>query len=300
MAGAPHRFVNLINRYTKHVAKLIIERDFVFKFWCGQKINRDNKNEIPEALSNADILHFHGARNFDRRKILGFNIDHFIKKKPLCLHYHGSPMREHPKQYQRANKPLLVSTPELLHIFRGATFFPNLIDETNRKLYPAKTSKNGALAICHHFSLHTKLKNTGLYSEIQRHYRNNKDIKLGFLTRQPHADANKARALYDIVFDHLQGYYGIISLEAMAQNIGVINGCKKNVMEILTKFLGASPPFIIVDKNNIINEIDRLAKLKANDLGQFKALMNQGGSFVKKHWSGKVLINRLIDFYKTL
>lgn len=299
-AYAPARFVHLINKYTPHEARLIQ----IVEFFIGNPHNLDilrKDPEITEALEWADVLHFHGSHIFEKRKIIvqgkKIRIDKYYKK-PYVLHYHGSPHRERYKKFQRA-VPLLVSTPEMRPLFKNAKFFPNLIDETS-DLYAIRDSFSNdleKLKLCNHFSYHHRIKDGHVFQTANVYFaRNGKESKFVFhqIPMMELVEVLKARAKFDIVFDHLQGYYGLVSTEGMAQGLCVINGATERTMHELERFFGSRPPFCRATRSNLVQVIGNLTWESVDEYGR------QGREYMEKVWSGKKNIGRLIDFYEGL
>lgn len=303
-AAAPMRFVDLINRYTSHEAKLFQ----VKSFFMGQPINVPIVpiGQIEDALKWADVLHFHGSQIFDRRRIVyrgkRVNIGKYYRK-PYVLHYHGSPHRESPGKYIRHVPKLLLSTPEMLPLFKacGAKFFPNLIDET-ASIYKQRKHTDNKIRVCHHFSLHRKKKDTDFFEAAMAKFVGKENLILSYIPRGALLSTLQGRAEHDVVFDHLQGYYGLVSIEGMAQELCVINGCgvyrqgseSIDVMDELQKFFGAKPPFLITDRKKFFETLSTLSPDIVNDYAA------RGKEFMNTHWSGKENIKRLIEVYKKL
>jgi len=300
-AYAPARFVNLINKYTEHEAKLIQIRDF----HLGNPLNIPlikASDEIESALEWAEVLHFHGSHYFKRQRIFDngdrvVSLEKYIKTKPHCLHYHGTPHRERPRKHYVKSCKVLLSTPEMLPIFAkiNPVYFPNLIDETS-EIYTKRAPKaKGFPKVCHHFSFHSDKKDTDYFYAMTKYV---KAHQLNFrcvLIPQMELDRTLyQRSLNDIVFDHCQGYYGLVSTEGLAQGMCVINGANEHTMGKLGEFFGSKPPFICSSRKNLVGDIQKLTHEQINQRGVASM------EYMKKVWSGKKNIHRLIDFYKGL
>lgn len=296
LAYMPARFVDLINRYTPHQAVLIQQREF----WFGNPLGVvavNDRDMVYDWLKKADVLHFHGSRVFDRHRLIcadGKILDLLeFYSKPYVLEYHGTPQRERPFKYQRY-VPLLVSTPEMLELFPQATYFPNLIDETSQ-LYTKNSTlrENQTLKICHHYSMHKAVKDTDVFTRLSHRLAGKFEFEL-----IPAIDLDKAcvaRSTADIVFDHLQGYYGLISLEGMAQGLCVINNCTPFVLARIIDFFGVPPPFFHAE-----TALDLEEKLISTTKGQAWAYGALGYAYMRDVWSGKKQIHRLIEYYESL
>lgn len=289
-AYAPARLVHLINKYTEHRAFLLQHKRFIFGNPLGVTTPRC-KEEIVAVLKSADVLHFHGNVIFDKKRYMGLDISQFCNK-PFLLHYHGTPHRERPHRYRRPVN-LLVSTPEMLPLFKTAGYFPNLIDE-KLPIYKRRQA-SGMLQISHHFSLHQQLKDTNVFQQASQVFQENGQC-LNFVMI-PQMSLEKAltlRADTDIVFDHLQGYYGYISIEGLAQGIMVVNGMSEHTKQSLQEFFGAVPPFFVTSRQNFIADLKRIT------LEMTAGYAKKGLDFMRKYWSGEKNIKRLIKLYKEL
>lgn len=289
----PAMFVHLINKYTDHEATLIQNGTFVYGNPLDVKRTMDS-GEIINAINNADILHFHGVA-FDKKRICNVKLMMKYYSKPLVLHYHGTPHRESPARYRRP-VPLLVSTPEMLPLFPGSQYFPNLIDETHPMYVQRKErTEERKIRVCHHYSTHKDKKDTNWFTKARNHFENNgKNIDFNFIGKMDLVDALQARAENDIVFDHFQGYYGCVSLEAMAQGLMVINGCSLDTQRALKTFFGELPPFCMIDKREFIPALKNFSH-SPETIEHYGRL---GRKFVKDRWSGERNIRRLTRFYE--
>lgn len=290
-AYMPARFVNLINKYTTHFASLI---QFV-DFHMGNALDipyQDTVEKIHQALRLATVLHFHCPDFLLKKSIRGISLQPFLDdtNKRVVVHFHGSPMRENFEKYKTlaSQYPVLVSTPEMLLIYKNSRFFPNLIDTEDSELYPESIVPSNSLKVCHLFSLHPGKKNT---SEIQAC-----KFPIDVLEKMPLKESLKVRSHYNCIIDHFQGYYGLVSIEGMLQKQVVINGANKHTLQTLNEFFGSTPPFILQQKNTLFSCLQHLQKTP-------DALENsrqQGYLFMKNIWTGKKNISRLIDIYKAL
>lgn len=287
MAYSPARFVDLINKYTKHRADLIQAKTFFTENPLNISTNCNNRHIIVDLIKEADILHFHGTLNYDTKKIKGVKFGHLLKGKKIFLHYHGTPQRESPNKFKRS-ETTIVSTPEMKPLFKDSIFFPNLIDETSN-LYTKKQSKSDKIKICHHYSLHKQLKNTDFFEKM---INKSKIVDFEIINQCNLKEAIEKRSCYDCVFDHFQGYYGMISIEAMAQKIAVINGCSDYVLSELEEFFGEKPPFLVLNKEKFLKFITTSSKEYFNEIGKL------GEKFMVEKWSGKKNIHRLIELYE--
>ena len=86
---------------------------------------RDIKNirKVSRACLGYDLVHVHGGINRKRLDVLAM---HFIHRKPLLVHYHGSETRMgYGMAYQSMVDSKIVSRPDLLKWHPDAVFIPN-------------------------------------------------------------------------------------------------------------------------------------------------------------------------------
>ncbi|MFH0814332.1 MAG: hypothetical protein V2A69_16065 [Pseudomonadota bacterium] len=314
-AYAPARFVDLLCK-AGHDAKLVQSRDW-FQGEAFQEHRLFAECEIVEALKKADILHFHGLQIFDNHKIGVFSdgeeksrgqktrtqktrtqkildISQYMTK-PKILHFHGSPQRESPLKSVRKGVYTLLSTPEMTKLFPAAHFFPNLVDPGDKIYIPRSRRGSYPLRVCHHYSMHPAKKDTEFFQDVARSWQNNgHKVEFSFIPSSSLNDALAQRSSHDAVFDHLQGYYGLVSIEALSQGLIALNGADDDVMAALVSFLGARPPFFITSKERFRDDLTSITFEQVEDYGR------RGREFMQKFWAGKKLIQRLVEIYERL
>ena len=306
-AYAPARFVDLINRYTEHSAKLIQLKSFFLGNPLEIPLN-NTYDETVEALEWADVTHFHGTNIFSRRRIVFPDRKQLVitkyYEKPYVLEFHGSPQRERYRRNQKGVPCLLVSTPEMVPLFHQskAKFFPCLIDEKSDLYKQREEREDNKIKIGHHFSFHRRVKDTDRFLAVKEEIKENENFSLELINKGGLKETIEERAKYDAVFDHCQGYYGLVSIEAMAQGIAVINGCGKRTfdgintdsMDALNNFFGSKPPFIYANRSTLKDVILSLSKETIEECAE------KGKEYMANAWSGEKNIHRLIEVYEKL
>ena len=288
MAQVPYRYCQLINKYTEHTAVYLQGQ----AFYLGTKsdILSQEKDRVLQEIWSADVLHIHGHKTFDTKIWCGIHY-RINPNTEVFLEYHGLPERGR-IGFKRPVKTI-VSTPEMLQTFREAIYFPVLVDEgiiKRKKILPSFPP----LKICQGWSFHTKVKDTAYFDCL---------VNL----KSPYFQAEKLEQMtgdqfveslqnYHAIFDHLQGYYGVVSLEGLALGMLVFNGATGHTVQQIKYILGTGfpPPFNIVDKETFKGRLEMLATSK-NTPGLF----DKGREYVEKYWSGRKLINLLIDIYNS-
>jgi hypothetical protein len=184
----------------------------------------------------ADIVHLHHAGVYN--KIAPDIAKRFPRVKLACT-IHGSPDRERPIKLDPTPDYLTVVTADLLEQYPDAKLIPNFILDDDIQ-YTGALNKSTKIMlfqpVAHHLkdadqcqalagamsNFVTKVSMPGKHANVA-----NKDQL---------AQMDKA----DFVWDHLQGYHGIISVEAMAHGAIPILGITPKVEHILKQVLGVS------------------------------------------------------------
>ena len=115
----------------------------------------------------------------------------------------------------------------------------------------------------------------------------------------PHHIALKAKRLANIVFDHMEGYYGISSLEGLSMGKPVIAGLNDYCVDAIVKFFNlkgdASIPWQRPLTQSVLN--NALIDLVGNQ--QFRTITGKKSrEFMENTWNDKYLAQRLIDVYE--
>ena len=248
-AGMGIAFANAINLYTEHTCRLVTCRT-VYNFDFQKDIHipdldDDGFDEIVDILKEADILHFHILA--DEHLPLGsIHITDFIKGKALLHHHHGHPdFRSHPEKYRdkyrRLGRRVLVSTPDLLRLMPEAGWQPNLVPIEEPEYAPPPRRGNGRVRVCH-TPTRKDLKNTAEFLEVmvvlqKRH----PHMECVMVENTPHRECLRIRRNTDIVFDHMQGYFGVSSLEGLSQGKPVIAGLDRWNIKHIQDFSAGHP-----------------------------------------------------------
>lgn len=294
MASVPWNFVRLINKYTPHKAYLLQDKEFFMGI--GNDIMPTPK-ETENVVKNADVFHYHGIDQYDLRLFRGHDLcekTRELEARGKCfLEFHGLPQRGN-RRYFRPGARIIVSTPEMLETFQEATFFPNLIDEDDEEYRFVPRKPPPPFKTCHHWSFHQHLKDSDVFDELSRaKFTHGTFTKLDKL---PLKRCLRARDNFHGVFDHLQGYWGMISLEGLAQGMIVFNGANNFCTGKLCDFLKAPlPPFWRYTRQTIHQIFLDIGHIMF-DYGSY---VRQGREYIEKYWSGKKIIKKLIELYES-
>jgi len=305
-AGMGIAFTNAINRHTEHACRLItttIRYNFGFeKDLHVPDLDEEGFGEMRELFQKADIVHFHLLA--DENTELGpIRAKEFIAGKAILHHHHGHPdFRSHPdkyrEKYHRLRRKILVSTPDLLKLLPEAVWQPNLvpINAPNYRPRPIKTENR--VRVCQ-APTRKDLKNTAEFRAImallERKYGNIEGV---IIENTLHEECLRIRQVCDIHFDHMQGYYGVSSLESLSQGRPVIAGLDEWNLKYIKEFSGCEDVPWVIAKNRDELE-DRLEKLIGDGV-----LRNRSGvasrRFMERCWTEQHVLNILMETYKTL
>jgi hypothetical protein len=307
-AGMGLAFTNAINRYSEHTCRLITTAEkYGFDYEKDihiPDIEDDDFGEVEQLLKNADIFHFHVMQ--DENSHLGpLVIRDYIRGKKILHHHHGHPdFRAHPENYRekysRLQRSVLVSTPDLLKLLPGATWQPNLVPINDLLLLPEPTPLNSAIVIGQSVT-RKDLKNTGdlleVISKIQKIGLRRK-IHLDIIENTDYRECLRRKNRCHIIFDHMQGYYGVSSLESLSQGKPVIAGLDEWNISHIIKFAGTSfVPWIVCRSKE---QLESALKLLSQNPERLEEAGQESRNFMCRHWSDKKVIQTLSSFYDTV
>jgi len=259
--------------------------------------------ELEAALRTADLFHFHMTA--DEHLHLGpFLPADFLRGKLVVHHHHGHPdFRANPGKYraryaERGRRNLLVSTPDLLRLLPGARWQPNPVPEKDPAYRPVEPRPAGRPLVAH-APTRKELKNTDDLLAVMAGLRAaGLDLGLELIDDAPHAECLRRKARCHMVFDHMQGYYGMSSLESLAQGVPVVAGlddwCAGHMREFAD--CGRLPWIVARDRAALAAALARLAR----DPEAREAAGLASRRFMEQSWSEEHVVARLEEFYAGL
>ena len=305
-AGMGIAFTNAINRYTEHTCRLITTTTR-YNFGTEKDLHvpvldEEGFGEISELLKKADILHFHLLA--DENTELGpIKAKEFIAGKAILHHHHGHPdFRSHPNKYRekyhRLRRRALVSTPDLLKLLPEAVWQPNLVPINAPNYLPRSIETNNRVRVCQ-APTRRDLKNTAEFevvmASLERKYGNVEGV---VIANTRHEECLRVKQTCDIHFDHMQGYYGVSSLESLSQGKPVIAGLDEWNIKCIKEFSGCGEvPWVIARNRDELE--NRLEELIGGG-----GLRNRSGvasrRFMERYWKEQHVLKILMETYKTL
>lgn len=326
-AGAAYNFIRAINEHTEHTARLITTAMIAaFDFPKDILDQFDGGDELIALLEKADVIHFHKVRedfSFDLELARGtrsVNLADFVKGKKIVYHVHGHPHeRNFPKDnaeaYAQRKALVLMATPDLEEVYKTyydrVQYFPNCVPINDVRYMPRATDAPIVAAdgvtkkLCVFQSgTHSILKNMHVIREVMDKL--SAELPVFFLHTSPENIqtqdfALRHKRISHMVFDHMEGYYGLSSLEALSMGKPTMAGLSDYTIKAICDFFkfespDALPWIITRTPAQLEEQIRRLAA----DEGLRRSIGEQSRRFMKEVWSDVAVARRLADLYQSL
>lgn len=321
-AGAAYNLVQATNTYTKHTARLLTMVPNVYKHPSDISNIADYGDEVEALLLDADILHFHkitedGSISFQSSRPRTWLIKDFLhvgnKKKKLVYHIHGHPyernnVKENGESYSKRDGVVLASTPDLKFMYKpycDVKFFPNCVPIWDSKYLPRQTDKivkdkngNERLIVSHTVS-DPVLKDCELIEKAVEYVARTQPVNLMTIQNTPFAMAMLWKRIAHVIFDHMQGYYGLGSLEGLSMGKPVIAGLNHNTIREIIDFFKIPydlPWQIALNQSGLNNALMDLIANRENR----RIIGQQSRQFMETVWSDKNIGIKLGEFYESL
>lgn len=308
-AGMAIAFADALNRYTPHVCRLVTLETRYNHGWRQDlhlpDLAPDALGEVEHLLRESDVFHFHMTADEDLRLGPFLPRDHMAGKM-IVHHHHGHPdYRSDPDKYrrkyrERGRDKILVATPDLLRHFPEAYWMPNFVPQNDPLLMPMggkPRAPQEAPVLVAHSPTRKDLKNTDdLLRSLAELEAAGEPVALDMIDAAPNAECLRRKRRSHIVFDHMQGYYGVSSLEALAQGVPTISGLDDWNREHIAEFTGtrelpwvvASPATLTATLRELIHDPDRRDELGA-----------KSRAFIDERWTDRIAAARLAHFYES-
>lgn len=259
--------------------------------------------ELGGLLRTADILHFHMTS--DEFTAFGPYLPaDFLAGKTVVHHHHGhhdfrsNPEKFRAKYRERGRTNLLVSTPDLLRLLPEARWLPNLVPLDESLLRPDPDRPERPFRLCHS-PTRKDLKNTDeLLAVLERLRADGLDLDFDLIDDVPNAECLRRKRVCHAVFDHMQGYYGVSSLEGLSQGLAVIAGLDDWCRGHVADFAGTDDLPWVVAHDGV--ELEAALRRLAVDPELRRELGRKGREFMEQRWSDRLVARRLADWYGRL
>ncbi|CCH49775.1 glycosyltransferase [Pseudodesulfovibrio piezophilus] len=308
-AGTAIQFVHAINRHSAHEARLVTLETRYTHSWEKDlhipDLGPDGLEEVHILMEEADVFHFH--MTCDEFCFFGpHRPADFLAGKEVVHHHHGHhDFRSNPASFartyaERGRTNLLVSTPDLLQLLPQARWQPNLvnIDDPLLKPQPGRFDDFGTLKVCHS-PTRKDLKNTDEFlAAVDTLARAGTALEVDLMEDVPNQVCLARKRRCHVLFDHMQGYYGVSSLEGLSQGVAVIAGLDAWNRENIAKFVDTDDlPWVIARDRDTLQ--DRLKELDS-DRAYCESVCIKGRDFMETRWSDRIVVQQLVSFYESL
>ena len=308
-AGTAIQFCRALNRHTPHTARLATLETRYTHAWDKDlhlpDLGPDGVEELGILLREADVLHFH--MTCDERQPFGpyLPADH-LAGKAVVHHHHGHhDFRTNPQsfrdKYRRLGRTsLLVSTPDLMQLLPEARWLPNLVpvDDPLLTPLPGRFGDPGPLRVCHS-PTRKDLKNTDDFLAVVKAMEGGPHrLAVDLIDDVPNSECLARKRRSHVLFDHMQGYYGVSSLEGLSQGLAVIAGLDAWNREQVARFVGADDLPWVVARDRV--ELEARLRELAADRDRCRAVGEAARQFMVERWSDRIVADRLARFYEHL
>ena len=313
-AGTGIGFCRAVNRLGRHTCRIVTLETRYTHDWpkdlhvpdlVGPGGDEAGLAELERLLKTSDVFHFHMTAD-EHLRLGPFLPADYLAGKAVVHHEHGhhdfrsDPERFRAKYRALGRTHLLVSTPDLKRMMPEAQWQPNLVHEGDPALLPAARDWSGSLVVAHS-PTRKDLKNTDeLLAVTSARRAGGADIRLEMIDNVPHSECLERKRRAHALFDHMQGYYGVSSLEGLSQGLAVIAGLddwnRAHVAEFAGVEQSALPWVTARDADELAA---RLRELSA-DMDACRARGEASRRFIEDCWSEAKVAGRLCDFWDAL
>ncbi len=314
-AGTGIQFCKAVNRSGRHTCRLVTletrythswEKDLHVPDLAGPDGDGEGLAELERLLKTSDVFHFHMTAD-EHLRLGPFLPADYLRGKGVVHHEHGHhEFRGDPERFRRkyrelGRRHLLVSTPDLHALMPEAMWQPNLVPQDEPLFRPLERTPEdweGPLRLAHS-PTRKDLKNTDDLLAVARGFAPH-ELALDLIDNVPNCQCLERKRACHALFDHMQGYYGVSSLEGLSQGIPVIAGLNEWNRRHVCGFSGACEadlPWVLAHDRESLAA--RLRELAAD-----RALCREIGAasrrFVEERWSDAKVAARLMDFWEAM
>lgn len=308
-AGTGIGFCRAVNRLGRHHCRIVTLETRYTHAWPKDlhlpDLDETGLAELERLLKTSDVFHFH--MTLDEHTPFGPLLPaDFLPGKAVVHHEHGhhdfrsAPERFREKYRALGRKNLLVSTPDLKRMMPEARWQPNLVHENEPCLRPRARDWSGPLCLAHS-PTRKDLKNTDeLLAVVQRLRDQGLPLELELIDNVPHAECLERKGAAHALFDHMQGYYGVSSLEGLSQGLAVVAGLDDWNRAHVAEFAGVAESALPWVLANDADSLEHALRGLASDLERCRAVGEASRRFVEDCWPEAKVAGLLCDFWDTL
>ena len=308
-AGTGIAFCRAVNRLGRHSCRIVTLETRYTHSWPKDihvpDLDSAGLAELERLLKTSDVLHFHMTAD-ETLRLGPFLPADYLTGKAVVHHEHGHhDFRSDPEHFRAkyrslGRKHLLVSTPDLQRMMPEARWQPNLVHHNDELLRPAMRDWSGALKVAHS-PTRKDLKNTDdLLAVVEQIRLEAPGLELDLIDNVPHSQCLARKREAHVLFDHMQGYYGVSSLEGLSQGLAVIAGLNAWNCAFVAGFAGvpeAALPWVLAESSE---DLARCLRFLAADMDRCRALGEASRRFVEACWSEEKVAGYLCDFWDAL
>jgi len=305
-AGTAIQFCRAVNAHTEHTCRLATLETRYTHAWKADlhvpDLDEAGLAELGDLFRTSDIFHFHMTAD-EHVRFGPYLAADFMHGKSIVHHHHGHhDFRSNPESFREKYKALgrhnlLVSTPDLLRLLPEACWQPNLVPLNDPALLPRldRPGPEEPLRVAHS-PTRKDLKNTDEFLAVVQALRDRGlPLDVDLIDDVPNAECLERKNRCHVLFDHMQGYYGVSSLEGLSQGLAVIAGLddwnRKHIME----FTGAEelPWLAAHDEESLTRVLQELIRDRDLCVARGKA----SRTFMENFWSDARMARNLALFW---
>ncbi|MBW1949544.1 MAG: glycosyltransferase [Deltaproteobacteria bacterium] len=305
-AGVAITFTKALNQHTEHRCRLVTcatRYNFDFeKDLHVPDLTDEGFDELRYTLAGADIFHFHILA--DENLTLGpLRVQDFVLGKAILHHHHGHPhFRANPgiyrDKYRKLRRKVLVSTPDLLKLLPEARWQPNPVPVNDPRYLPADAPRDGKVRVCQS-PTRKEIKDTNLLlSAVSSLRKNHPELEAVIVENKPHAECLRIKQGCDIHFDHMQGYFGVSSLEGLSQGKPVIAGLDDWNLSHIKEFTGRENSPWVIARNE--RHLEKGLKDLLNEPEKRTMMGRESRYFMETVWTEKATESPKLNEEKAL
>lgn len=335
-AGSVINFVNALNRHTDVEARAVCTQrieDYDFPRDYGDVRDvTDGGAEIEQLLIDADVIHLHkvfddfvidlNAQNKEFSKSM--RVADYVSAHPkkVVHHIHGHPNERDPEEARARAVDLkargwkiLASTPDLEEMYRGlgldVSYFPNCVPVRDVLYMPRasnemiqvfiKGQKDIRRFMVYQSPTNSILKNVSVIRDVVDELaRAGLPVFYWGLMNSPQDFVLRYKRAAHIVFDHIEGYYGLSSLEGLSMGKPTIAGLSDYTKTAIAEFFGISDlsiPWVIArNRHEVMAGIQGLVE----NPDKMWSRGAESRRFMTEIWSDRNVGQRLAALYRSL
>ena len=308
-AGMMIAFCNAINRYSEHTARCVLLDTPHSSLYdvdireCDCMVD-DDYSEIEHLLTRSNIIHFHNL--IDENVAVGpLCVRDYVHGKAFLHHHHGHHdlfinAAMYSERYRRFHRKVVVSTPDLLKVLPDATWQPNLVPIYDVHFLPRMDhlGSNSCVKLVQAPTRKWQKQTASFRKVTEALKREFSFIETHILVDLPQNDCLRFKRNCHISFDHMNGWFGIASLESLSHGLPTLAGLDDWNIECIRKFTGTTEnPWILTRSEE---ELEEKLRLLIQDPAVRINVGKSSRSFMENYWTEQHALGVLLETYRSL